>query len=361
MGATVSYGTVKIYDKGKNWFNNEFGTVKQVRDVAYTDDTNTYYGRIVDNVFGYYIDETRGKRDVSEGEKLAHANAIWQKNMLGKNRGVLPQYRLLVKIARDNLAEDSRFSNQLVTSGDWDTDLKKAIHGLDNLESMGHEVHNDATAEYKFARGYAIAEMIEDGTVSFENIEWSKSFANSPTNIKRFHMFDMWADRKGCKKMYGYLQGYLQQPNKEKFEKFMDPDKFLSERETIKHPWAKMTIPGHFELGKHWKQLWGTEYNMSRYEREETIHEAMIKSLIDKKSEHHMMREAMSAKVGIGKVAVTLPGVGAVKWWFGNQEIFKRMTRETVRPSNIFHIIMVFLGAYILGVLKSSKEGAEGK
>lgn len=359
MGAQSSYGLVKIYDRNKNWYDNDFGTVKQVRNIAYNTDSNFYFSRIVDDITAYYIDENRGKRDVSADEKLMSANAIWQKSMIGKRHGVLPQNRLLTKIARDNLRNKDEFANAMV-GGNFDGKLVHAIHDLDGLDSLGHEVHDEGSDEYAFARSVAVSEMIDDGVISFENIEWSKVFSDNDTNIMKWHMADMWADRRGIKKTYNELQNYLRTPNKDSFFKILDQN-FYSKRERVVHPFTKLMIPGHFELGKHYRDLWGTEYNMSRFDREELLHEAMYMSLIDKKSEHHLMQEAMSARVGVGKFSIKLPGNDVTKWWFGNQEIAKRMTRETARPRNLFHLLTVLIGAIIVGSLKSVKQTAEGK
>ena len=356
MGAPFSYGTVRIFDKGKNWYDNDFGTVKQVRDIAYTDDTNSYYARIVDDVMGYYVDENRGKRDTSDGDKLMSVNAIWQKSMLGKRHGVLPQNRILTKIVRDNIRNSREFRDLLVdpTHGDFDHQLHVAIEDLDNLDTLGHNGHHLDGDEEALARSYAIGEMIDDGIISFENTEWSKVFANRETNISRFYMIDMWADRKGMKRVFNNLQVYLRRPNKETFFKLMGDDVFYSLRERIIHPFMKQMTPAHFELGKYEKKLWGADYNLSRAEKEEFLHEAMLNSMLDKKSEHHMKNDSLRLKV-FGKKIPFLTMIRPLQLL----EFTRNMGKEILKKSPI--LLFIILWELFKGMFSSGVAELKGK
>lgn len=356
MGAPAMYGVARIFDRTKDWYkvkvNGQELTVKQARQTAYTDESNYYYARQVDNMFEYFLDERRGKLDSSYDRDI-NANLEFQRFMLGKRHGILPQNRLLVKIARDNIWL-SKFENQLIVEGAhvgaakaFENSLNDARRDLTNMDNL-----NEANVQDKrFASGVAISEMIDDGVISFENIEWSKMFREGAMqNIKKWVMADMWADRQGIIKFYKAWQEYLQMPNSPLLFKLMDQE-FYSKREVVVQPFMKMVLPGHFALGERWKEWWDLPHDMSVSEREDVIKDAMAKNKLVKEDGVPMIRK-FTKLLGI-------PGYLPIRRAAEYLELGRWVGKEMGKRSwMLMPLILWFLFASLFGQFKAELKPA---
>jgi len=174
MGAFSDYDIIRIWDRSKNWF----GGRKRLGDVVKSQDSRPWWGWHIDHYGEFLHFEPRGRAG-RFGRNL-DTNYILQKHMMGQRRNILPNNRLLVKLINDNLSnEQLELSLDMVGNRKLKEQIDQKIRGTagnlyrDRLENVDKLDLKDGD-DYGFARGWATAELIDFGEVSFEKVEWSK-------------------------------------------------------------------------------------------------------------------------------------------------------------------------------------------
>lgn len=298
LGAFSDYDGIRVWDRSKVWFrNNERGDVYQLGRYVFNNGTTWFNGRMVDHFTEFLQDEFRGRpRDV---------NHVFASHMIGKKRGLLGHNRLMVKIIGDNLSwsRNKVIRDSLVKLTDAAGNLRKFSDvltekqkNLENIQKLnvGDRVENAVSREWEikggevydngWARGAAIEELLEDGDLSFENVEWSKVFTHDDENVRKFNMGDWWSDRAETHKFFaaGAMQEYLKNPGTKFFFK-MNREIFYSKREIRIQPWMKIVIPAHQEIGRHWQEWWKLSYDMPHAETKRVIDDAVRFNMLDAK------------------------------------------------------------------------------
>lgn len=288
LGAFSDYDIIRIWDRTKDWFDGR----KMLGEVVFNNDSRLWWGRHIDHYAEFLHTEPRGR--AGRFGRVDDANYLFQKHMLGKRRNILPNNRLLVKLINDNLSylkelDGNVFSLDATGRGMRVEDqIQERVGELENRDKLDLDDRDDRG----FARGWATAELIDFGEISFENVEWSKVFdkENPNINISKFNMTDWWFDRITTTKYFSpaMMQSYLQFPNTKLFFEANSIENFYSKREIRIKPWMKLVTPAHFELGKWWKKWWKLPYNMPHAEKEEVIDYAVATNRLDAKYHHGM-------------------------------------------------------------------------
>lgn len=281
-GIYSDHDVIRIWDRNKKWF----GSRRRLGAIAYNQDSNLWAGRMVDHYAEFLLDELRGRSGRHNMEN--DANYVVQKHMVGVNREFLPQNKLSVKIVNDNLSRDEEIASSLVVGGgNYANLLDSRIHALENIDKLDVDGDED---DKSWAKGAAVSEMIEDGTISFENVEWSKVFDKEDTNVSKFNMADWWNDRATTFNYFGpdAFQQYLNTPNGALFFEINTRGVFYSTRENRLKPWMKLVIPAHIELGTHWREWWKMTNNMTHAEKDQIIDYAAQTNRLSQAYHHDM-------------------------------------------------------------------------
>lgn len=319
MGAFSDYDGIRIWDRSKEWFtNNERGKVYKLGQYVFNNGTTWFNGRMVDHYTEFLQDENRGRpRD---------ANHEFTKHMVGKRRGILGHNRLIVKTINDNLRNANAAIRDSMVAGrpmSFDELLDQKMKTIENHDKL------DSADPYDFGwlRGASIEELLEDGELSLENLEWSKVFKDDKENVRKFNMADWWSDRAESHKFFATnaMQEYLKNPGTKFFFK-MNREIFYSKREIRIQPWMKLVIPAHQELGKHWQEWWKLPYDMPAAETEHVIEQAARLNMLNYKYVHHMEDEYLGWAGFRGHFAF-----GAIKNLRYLMEMVDRNAREAVK------------------------------
>lgn len=327
-GGFSENSVVRVWDRAKTWFRYDGKKThsgpgigggreqKRLGQIAFSQHTNIYFGKMLDFYPEFLTDELRGKAGGGIGKEL-DANFVFQSHMIGKRRGIMHHNRLSVKIISDafgRLDTPEDVKNRLVI-GDrrrFEELVVQTMANLDNIDKLnigtinatGDGFEGGDFHDRSWARGAAIAELLEDGLISLENMDWSKRFADELTNIKKFHGTDWWGDRASAQRNFSveHMQEYLKNPSTAKFFEINTPGIFYSGRENRIKPWMKLVIPAHFELGNWWKKWWKLPYKMSHSEKEEVIEIASQSNTLEAEAKDEMKKKYL----GWGP----LPGLG---------------------------------------------------
>ncbi|OGD96285.1 hypothetical protein A3B52_00140 [Candidatus Curtissbacteria bacterium RIFCSPLOWO2_01_FULL_41_28] len=294
MGAFSEYDIIRIWDREKNWF----GGRKRLGEVVKSQDSRRWWGWHVDHYAEFLHFEPRGRAG-RFGRNL-DTNYILQKHMMGKRRNILPNNRLLVKLINDNLSNEKYQLSLDMTGNDLtlEKQINQKIANLENHESLDIGTlsgdlktwDHGAGDDRGFAKGWATAELIDFGDVSFENVHWSEVFDVDDPNISKFNMGDWWFDRMATGKAFApnMMQRYLQTPNTKQFFEVNSDENFYSKREIRLKPWMKLVMPAHFEIGKWWRKWYKLPYNMSHAEKEQVVDYSAQTNRIDAKYHHEL-------------------------------------------------------------------------
>lgn len=128
---------------------------------------------------------------------------------------------------------------------------------------------------------------------------------------------------------------------------------FYSTREIRMHPWMKLLVPMHQEMGKHWKDWWGREYNMPSAEIEQILDVSAATNRLDHKDAERM-KEKYLKLAGI-------PGIVPIRTLKEYLEMIRVMGSELKKPSNLMPFFLVFLWALFKGVFSQSSAQVSGK
>lgn len=260
------------YDGIRVWDNNAQrpGGKGRVGDYVFNESTHMFFGRHLDHLWEFYVNEGRGK--------VGKTNLLMQESMLGEHGNMLPQNRTMVRFSRMLLKHDPTLKDK------YEDLFDKKIGSLKNKDRL--DLNNKE--ENEWAGSAAISELIDGGELSFENVEWSKVF--NPENKMKYLWFDLNSDRFAAFKYFSpeSLQLWLQQPNTQLFFKINSVEMFYSKREVRIQPWMKLAIPVHSEIGGYWEKWWKLNYKMSHGEKEEIIEYAVQTNRLDAESQDFM-------------------------------------------------------------------------
>lgn len=376
--AFMEYGVIRVFDRNKVFYEEKNAKILKLVGEGNAPDyeemdvkqfipsksvygylSNLYHQRLIDFGPEWLVDELRGRTGSNVNRELDTDFILWR-HMLGKRRGMLDNNRMTVKYISDNLGiDESPFKDDLLT------DKAKRSYGftsfkllLDetkrNMDNIGKLDIDKDVFDDRWANGAAIAELAEDGFISFENIKWSEVYRNDRTNVTKYNMGDWNSDRKATKDFFGVkgIQRYLKTPNTKVFFEVMSEEFFYSKRENRLKPWYKLVMPAHFEMGDHWKEWWGTEYNMANSEKEEVINQAGILNRLEKEAKESVKEEQL--KWG------PLPGIVPVRWTHQWVEAFVAIGKETATKRSI-PIFWAFLMTFLKGIFTQSQAQLEGK
>lgn len=368
-GAFSEYGGgIRIFNRDKVWYRDKDGKpVYQVGEFVRNYDSRLFNGVMDDWFNEYLITEHRGKAGGGRISKEDDVDYAFTRNMIGKRKGVLHHNRLLTKLINDNL-RFGNFADDLVASKSKsfrDTFISKAkeLENIDYLrvdwDRFKDEKDPGDTYDLAWGRGVAITEMIEDGEITLENVEWSRDvFTNTRTNINKFNMGDWWGDRASLHKFFsgGALQKYLQVPGTEEFYKLNTIENFYSTREIRIKPWYKLIIPAHFEIGKHWQKWFKLPYDMTVMEKEIIINDAVSANRIEA-ADHGWMKDK---HVGVTLGRVPVPIVSPVTRWFRKYfELVDVAARETGKRAPV--LFLLFLWEFFKAFFTQGQAQLAGK
>ncbi|MCR4324710.1 MAG: hypothetical protein NUV69_03405 [Candidatus Curtissbacteria bacterium] len=326
----------------------------QVYSSVYGEESNIYNQRRIDFGPEWILDELRGKTGKNVDRDLDTNTVLWEK-MLGKRRGMLHNNRMSVKYTSDKFRESKDFAPKLLTAKakeygystfeDFKKLLKDTMNNLDNVRTLDI---NDDEFDESWARGAALAELFEDGFLSFEGINWSEVYNNNDTNVSKFNMGDWTGDRKSTWDFYGTegLQRYLKTPNTKIFFDVMSEKFFYSKRENRLKSWYKIVLPAHFEIGDHWKEWYSSNYNMTSAEKEEMIEEAVSINRLEKEAESAFKAQNL--------------GILPVRRAFQFYETWRIIAEETITKRS-FNLFLNFLLEMFKGMFGQSMAQLEGK
>ncbi len=358
-GAFSDNGAIRIFDKTKPWFKHKGVQYYQFRDMAYSQDSKLFNGRMIDTFSEFLIHENRGRAGKGR-DKPNDANYVFLQEMIGRRRGLMHHNRLSVKVVSDifRLRGTEQMKDSLVdgtTRGRLDELVRSTSKKLHNIDKFRFKDDGDFLDknEKGWAEGVAIAELIEDGEISFERVEWSKIFESDAT-MKEFNMGDWWGDRTGLHKYVGSgaIQTYLQHPSAELFYDLNSIEKFYSKREIRLKPYHKIVTPAAFALGRYWKKFWHLDYNMPTAEKEAHIQQLVALNKIEEDDEDWMKEKYL----GWGK----LPGNWLVRNAREANEMAMIIGKETGKMAR-FTLPFLFLWALIKGIFSQSQAQLAGK
>lgn len=264
------------YDGIRIWDHNAEGIHGKGRwsGFAFNQNTHMFYGRNIDHTWEHFYsqEEQRGK--------VGKTNMVFQEALLGREGALLPQNRTMVRFAKRFLRTDKD------TLGLLEKRIGEKMKTMRNIDKFDLSVPE----EKGWAENAALAEIMDDAEISFENVRFSEAFGKEESHVSKFAMIDLFADRAAHLKYMGpeELQMYLQGPNTKKFFEINSVEKFYSKREVRIKPWMKLVIPVHQELGKYWKKWWKLPYKMPHAEAEEMINYAAETNRLDARDHGRM-------------------------------------------------------------------------
>ena len=351
LGGFSDYDGMRIYDRSNKkedeWFKDDAGNSrKKLAAFVFNNYSDVWFGRMIDHYGEFLQNEVRGRPK--------DANHVLTKHMIGRRRGILGNNRLIIKLINDKLRNEEKTADSLVadsTAGNFKNVLERKIKTLDNVGKLDL---SDAY-DYGWARGVALEELLDDGELTLKNISWSEVFSNQKTNIIKYNMGDWWTDRKETKKYFGAeaCQAYLNHPDTKTFMGINNRKMFYSTREIRIHTWTKLMVPMHQEMGKHWKEWWGREYDMPSAEIEQILDVAAASNRIDHKDADKLKRSLLK----IGRI----PGVAPIRSLKEYLEMVRVMGSELKKPSSLMPFFLVFLWALFKGAFSQSGAQVAGK
>lgn len=370
-GAFSEYGGIRVFNRDKVWYRNRDGNpVYQVGELVYSGDSRLFNGRMDDWFNEFLIDERRGKAGGGRLGKKDDVDYAFTRNMIGRRKGILHHNRLLTKLVNDNLRlyVDNLIDGKMVSQfNDRFVEFAKDMENIDYLRVDWSKWGTEELGDFYdmvWARGVAIAEMIEDGEITLENVEWSRDvFTNPRANIRKYNMGDWWEDRVATHKFFGSgaLQKYLQVPGTEEFNQLNTIENFYSKREIRIKPWYKLIIPAHFEIGKHWQEWFKLPYDMTIAEKEVIVNEAVVANRIEAADHGWMKDKHLGTSLNLGPINTgPLPVISPVARWFRKYaELADVAARETGKRAPA--LFLLFLWEFFKAFFTQGQAQLSGK